>query len=375
MLELLKKYRRDLHEIPELDFDLFKTNKYLKSILETLDFEIYETAKTGLLAFKKGRTNETIAFRSDMDALPINELNDVSYKSKYENLMHACGHDAHMSMLLGFANLISDKELLNESILLIFQPAEETKGGAKVIVDEGVLERFNVTKIFGIHVYPNLDEGVFGLVDDVMMAQNGSFEIEFQGKSAHGAQPNLGLDAIVAASSYINQVQSIISRQLSPIDDAVITIGTINGGSAFNVVADNVKITGTIRTFSDDTFNFIDERLRNIGKGINSSYDVDVLVKVNKMYPVLKNDNEIYYHISNVLNNESTEIMKPMMTSEDFSFYLQKVPGMFIMLGTKNSEKDFIYPLHNGKFNLDEKVLLEGVKLYDLISKSYNLYK
>lgn len=375
MEKLVKKYRRDLHEIPELDFDLFKTSKYLREVLEKLNFEIYETAKTGLLAFKKGNVNETIAFRSDMDALPIFEENKTNYRSKHDGFMHACGHDAHMSMLLGFANLINEKELLNEGILLIFQPAEETSGGAKVIIDENVLERFNVKKIFGIHVFPNLDEGIYGLTNNVMMAQNGSFSVRFKGISTHGAQPHLGSDAIIAATNYINQIQTIISRQINPIDNAVITVGTINGGSAFNVVSDDVLITGTIRAFSDDLFDLIDKKLKQIAKGIEASFGVKIIVETKKMYPVLKNDTNIYNHVLNVLKDRETKILKPMMTSEDFSYYLEKVPGLFVMLGTKNEDRGFIYPLHNGKFDLDEKVLVKGVELYDLISKSYKLYK
>ncbi|NLK12359.1 MAG: amidohydrolase [Candidatus Phytoplasma sp.] len=375
MKKLLTKFRRDLHQIPELNFDLPETNKYLINVLEKLNFELYKTAKTGIIAYKKGKLDSSIAFRADMDALPIEENNDVDYKSLNEGLMHACGHDAHMSILLGFAHLISSKELLNESIVLIFQPAEETMGGAKVIIDEGVFKQFNIKKIFGIHVYPNLDEGKIGITKGITMARSGSFEITFNGSSAHGAMPNEGIDTIVAASNFINSMQTIVARKIDPTESAVISVGTINGGTLANVIADQTVITGTIRTFNDDVFKQIEKELNNLKIGIEASFNVLIDLNVKALYPVLNNDVEIFNDVLEILkHNFECEILKPMMTSEDFSFYLEEVPGLFMMLGTRNEKKGFTYPLHHSKFNLDEQVLLKGVELYNLIAITYKLY-
>lgn len=374
MEKLVKKYRRALHEIPELDFHLYETKKYLLNVLKDLDFKLFYTATTGIIAYKKGKINKSIAFRADMDALPINESTNVSYQSKHEGLMHACGHDAHMSMLLGFANLINNKELLNKGIVLIFQPAEETMGGAKVIMDEGILETLNVEKIFGIHVYPNLKEGLIGITNGVMMASSAFFEIVVNGTQAHGALPHQGNDAIIATSNLINQIQTIISRKIDPIDNAVISIGTINGGNAANVIADKVVIKGTIRTFTKAVFETIEKEINKIAGGISQSFNVEINVKIEKMYPVVNNDEKLYSNIKEVLTKFNYEILKPMTTSEDFSFYQEKIPGLFMMLGTKNVAKGFVYPLHNSKFNLDEDVLIKGVDLYNAIAKYYNLY-
>ena len=241
----LKNYRRDLHQIPELAFDLYLTSAYVKKELERMGYQTISTAKTGLIAVKNGKSDEAIAFRSDMDALPVTELTNVSFPSKHDGKMHACGHDGHMSMLLGFAEYVSKLKDLNKTIVFIFQPAEEGPGGAKVIIEEGIFEKYKISKIFGIHLYPGLDEGLYGLVNGPMMAQNGEFNIHVHGKSAHGAQPHLGSDALLASSHLVTQYHSIISRFLDPLDPAVITVGTSNGGEARNIIAQDIKMTGT----------------------------------------------------------------------------------------------------------------------------------
>lgn len=373
MIDLLKKYRCDLHQIPELAFDLFKTSAYIKDELIKMGFEIHQTAKTGWIAYKKGKKETAIAFRSDMDGLPVAEKSDHPFPSKHMGQMHACGHDGHMAMLLGFAYKIKDIDLLNESIVLIFQPAEEFPGGAKVIIEEGMLDKFKVKKIFGIHLYPNLEEGKYGIVKGAMMARNGEFNLTISGKSAHGAQPQLGNDAIVAASSLILQLQTVISRNIDPFEQSVLTIGTIKGGQARNIIAQNVEISGTIRTFNDDIYNTIKNRMKDLIEGFKIGFQIDVNYEMMDFYPVVYNDLDLVDHLLKHLNKESYTFIKPMMLAEDFAFYQKEVPGVFTMLGTKNEKKGYVHPLHSDQFNFDEIVLIKGVELYLSIAKSYQL--
>lgn len=375
MLETLRKYRRDLHQIPELEFDLFKTSAYVKKELLDLGYEVFESAKTGLVAFKKGRVETSIAFRSDMDALPINENTKREFKSKHKGKMHACGHDGHMAMLLGFAKYMASKTLINENLVLIFQPAEEGPGGARVMVEEGIIERFKISKIFGMHLYPGLDEGVFGSRNEVMMAKISALQIKVKGSASHGAEPHLGIDAIVAASSLVSQIQTIVSRRISPLDSGVITLGTINGGSAMNVVADEVSLSGTIRTFDDLVYTKVIKALKDIKEGIELSYGVIVELDIIEYYPSVNNDSILYKEVTTKFNKDNYVELKPLSFSEDFSFFQQVIPGFFIMLGTRNEDLNYTYPLHNDKFDFNEEVLLKGYEYYLMLTSIYNLIK
>lgn len=372
MVEYLKKVRKDLHQIPEISFDLFKTSAYIKKELEGMGYEIHQAAITGWVAYKKGKKDTAIAFRSDMDALPVLEKSDYPYPSTHPGKMHACGHDGHMAMLLGFAKYLKDQTLLNDSIVLIFQPAEEYPGGAKVIVEEGFLDKFNVKKIFGIHLYPNLKEGVYGLVKGPMMARNLEFNIEISGKSAHGASPHDGNDAIVASTHLISQLHTIISRNVDPFEQGVITVGTIHGGEARNIIAQHVEITGTMRAFKDGVFYSMKKRIEEIIEGIKLSFQVEIASNLMELYPVVYNDPDIVEFIEKHLD-KGYEYIKPLMASEDFAFYQEKVPGMFTMLGTRNEEKGYIHPLHSCFFNFKDEVLIKGVELYISIAKAYHL--
>jgi hippurate hydrolase len=372
MTERLIKYRKDLHQIPEISFDLFKTSAYIKKELTDMGYEIHQAAITGWIAYKKGKKDTAIAFRSDMDALPVLEKSDYPFPSTHPGKMHACGHDGHMAMLLGFAHYLKDQTLINDSIVLIFQPAEEYPGGAKVIVEEGFLEKFKVQKIFGIHLYPNLKEGFYGLVKGPMMARNLEFNIKISGKSAHGASPHDGNDAMIAGAHLINQLHTIISRNVDPFEQGVITVGTIHGGEARNIIAQDVEITGTMRAFKDEVFYLMKKRVEDIIEGIKLSFQVEITSDLMELYPVVNNDKEIVEFVEKHLDSDY-EYIKPLMASEDFAFYQEKVPGMFTMLGTRNEEKGYIHPLHSCYFNFKDEVLIRGVELYITIAKAYQL--
>ena len=372
MIDQLTKMRRDLHQIPELAFDLYKTHEYIIDILKKLNFELEVTAKTGIIAYREGLSKDAIAFRSDMDALPVEEMTGEAFSSKHKGKMHACGHDGHMTMLLGFAMYLSKISALNHSVVLIFQPAEEGPGGAKVIIEEGIFEKYHIKKIFGIHLYPHLDEGLYGLVNGPMMAQNSEFDIEIIGQSAHAAQPHAGIDAILATSQLLSQYHTIISRHVNPLKSGVLTVGTINGGEARNIIANHVKISGTIRSFHDETHQNIKNQMNNIHQGIKASYGVKIKSDIRDYYPVVDNDSILFDRLKNSLSNKSYRLIEPMMFAEDFAFYQKKVPGMFVMLGTKNENLGYIHPLHSCYFNFKEDVLIKGVELYKHILKTFD---
>lgn len=377
MSELTKtvvNHRRTLHQIPELAFDLYKTHEYVKNALVSYGLDIKVYAKTGIVAAVKGQTDDYIAFRSDMDALPVSEQTGVSFASTHPGAMHACGHDGHMSILLGFAEWLSTQQL-HQSVLLIFQPAEEGPGGAKVMIDEGLFEDFNVKSIFGFHVYPELDEGLIGLVEGPMMPQNAEFDLTIHGLSAHGAQPHKGVDAIVAASQLVQAYQTIVARSTHALQAAVVTIGTIEGGEARNIIAGQVKLSGTIRAYDPATYEKIKSRMHEICAGIESMYGVSIENQIVDYYPPVINDKALVETVTASLDSSQYRYVEPMMFSEDFAFYQQVVPGCFMMLGTMNEAKGYTAPLHNNKFNFTDEVLMKGIETYQALSRTLGIVK
>jgi hippurate hydrolase len=362
--------RRLLHQIPELGFDLFKTSEYVRRMLESLGYTVESVAKTGWIAFKQGELNEAIAFRADMDALPVSETTNVEFASEHPGKMHACGHDGHMTMLLGLAKRLA-KQQTKYSVVFIFQPAEEGPGGAKIIVNSRIFSSCDIKAIFGIHLYPGLPEGIIGLCEGPMMAQNGEFDLTIRGISAHGAQPHLGTDAILAATALIQGFHTIVSRNLNPLDSAVITVGTIQGGEARNIIAQSVSISGTIRAFDADVYATLKNRMNSVIAGCETSYGVKIETSIRDYYPPVINDRKLVQLARKVINeNEQTEV-QPLMISEDFSFYQQVVPGCFVLLGTKNEEKGYVSPLHSSNFNFDEAVLLKGIDFFEHVLMNF----
>jgi len=368
MLELkeyIKKVRRDLHKIPEIGFDLFKTHEYIVNEIKKLGYEYEVVAKTGIVVHIPGEINEAIAFRADMDGLRIKESNEIDFKSLHDDAMHACGHDGHMAMLLGFAKYLQGKKL-KRSIILIFQPAEGGPGGAVEIIKEGIFNKYNINAIFGIHLDPTIEEGKFGLKAGVMFSRNGEFSITINGKSAHGAMPHLGSDAIVAAANLILAYQSIISRSINPLTQNVITIGKINGGDAINIIPKQVNLSGTIRAFVDESYYLIKQRMLEINQGIEKSFNVKIVTTINDLYLTVENDIDLYKQTINALDKNAYVIIEPLMASEDFSFYQREAKGLFVMLGVRNEKLGYIHSLHSDKFNFNEDVLLQGVNFYIL---------
>lgn len=373
--QVVQTHRQYLHQIPELGFCEFQTSAYLKEQLEKLGYEVYSTAETGILAYRKGVSEECIAFRSDMDGLSITEETNVDFASTIEGQMHACGHDGHMSILLGFATYVSTLSSLKKSLLFIFQPAEEGPGGAEVIVKEGVLKKFNVKSIFGLHIYPEIEEGKFGLRPGAMTAQTGELDLMIEGVGGHGAMPHKSNDALIVAAQLINSYQSIISRNLNPIEAGVLTIGTINGGERRNIIAQKVELTGTIRAFSEDVYEMIKKRMNEINHGLELMFNVKVSTQFTDMYPSIMNDPSLFDLISQSKLGEHLIEIDPMMIAEDFSYYQKEVPGLFFMLGSRNEALGYTYPLHHAKFNFSERVMVDGIKLYDEVCQLLDVYE
>ena len=363
MLEYLTEKRRDLHQIPEIGLDCTLTSLYLQNELKSMGYEPIVMAKTAVIVFKQGLGNRTIGFRADMDGLSVKEETNVNFKSIHTNNMHACGHDGHMAMCLGLAKYCAEKTF-NVSILFIFQPAEEGPGGARVLIEEGLFKRFPTDALFGLHLYPNLTQGKFALLNGPMMAQTNEFDCIIHGKSAHGAQPHLGIDAIVLQAEIIQAFQTIISRNTNPLEPAVLTVGTIHGGEARNIIAQKVVLEGTVRCFNPLVFDRIQERMNQIVQAMMNQYDISIELIFKSSYPPVINPKELYQFVDSVLFDNEKEVIQPMMFAEDFSFYQKEVPAFFAMLGSRNESLNYTYPLHSCYFNFDESVLEIGVNYY-----------
>lgn len=366
LLPDVTKFRRELHQIPELGLEEVQTADYLRKKLASFGItEVYPMIETGTVAVLRSVVpGKTIAFRTDIDALPVTEETGVDFASQTLGKMHACGHDGHMATMLGFAKYLSQHpEAYRGTIVLIFQPAEEGPGGAQLMIDAGLITTYNIEQIVGLHVFPDFAEGVIACRPGAMMARNGEVSIQIKGRSAHGAQPQQGADAILAASAVIQGLHSIISRNISPMESAVLTFGKISGGEAMNIIAGQVNIEGTMRAFDDAVYDRMTERIAILAKEIAKGYDCEAEVIFNHMYRVVENDAAMVTALEKVAGDAYQET-PPYMLAEDFSMYQQVVPGMFFFVGTRNEAKGYIHPLHNGKMQFDERNLLNGIACY-----------
>ncbi|MFW5913647.1 MAG: M20 metallopeptidase family protein [Bacillota bacterium] len=372
-LPFLKATRRALHRIPELGFDVPKTSEYVKDTLEGFGYTVEYTAGYGLIARKEGRSKRSVAFRSDMDALPIHEPSASDYASLHPGQMHACGHDGHMATLLAFASYMAELPELKRSVVFLFQPAEETGGGAKEVIGEGVLERHRIDAVFGLHLFPELKEGTIGLRDGVMMARDGELDVTIHGRGTHGAQPHLGSDAVLAASHLITQYHTVLGRSIDPRNSGVLNIGALNSGKGRNVVADEATIEGTLRALDKETYADLKDAIRRINSGIEASFDVHIDTIFNDMYPPLVNDHDLHTLLTEQLSEDEYDTVEPLLLAEDFAYYQKEVPGYFFLLGTKNEEKGHTHPLHSSRFNFDESVLIRGLEMYVRIAQGLDL--
>jgi amidohydrolase len=402
------EWRRQLHQKPELGFKEQLTAQFIANKLQQWGIE-HQTgvAQTGIVALikgengrgikgekgrgnkgekgrgnkgEKGRGNKgekgrgnpapTLAIRADMDALPIQELNEVAYRSQHDGLMHACGHDGHTAIALGTAYYLhQNRHSFAGTVKIIFQPAEEGPGGAKPMIEAGVLKNPNVDAIIGLHLWNNLPLGTVGVRPGALMAAVESFDCKILGKGGHGAMPHQTVDSVVVSAQIINALQTIVARNVNPIDSAVVTIGALHAGTKRNVIADTATMSGTVRYFNPALAGFFKTRVEQIISGICQSHGANYDLNYGSLYPAVIND----VKIAELVRTAAQEVVEtPLgivpecqtMGAEDMSFFLQAVPGCYFFLGSANEAKDLAYPHHHPRFDFDETALAMGVEIF-----------
>lgn len=371
LFQQLVEIRRDFHMYPEISEKEYRTCDKICEYLNKWGIE-YEkgVAGTGVVAIVRGKKNgKTVAARADIDALPIIEKNNLSFKSVNEGVMHACGHDVHTTIHLGVAKLFKEMEdELEGNVKIFFQPAEETIGGAERMIQEGCLEDPDVGTVLGLHVSPNIDTGNVELRYGKMNASSDEITILVRGKSAHGANPEKSVDPIIIAANIVMGLQTIVSRNLSPLNSAVFTIGSINGGTKGNIIPEEVKMECILRTLDNETRRYIKSRVIDIVENISKSYGGEGEVIIHESYAPLINTDEIVDVVKEVAEEVVGEdhikiIPHAELFAEDFSYFAQAKKACFFHLGCRNYAKDCIYPLHNERFNIDEDCLKLGVEM------------
>jgi amidohydrolase len=365
-------WRRRLHQYPELGFREHLTAAFVHQRLQQWGIP-HQTgiAGTGIVATLKGSSSGPVfAIRADMDALPILEENEVPYRSQHEGTMHACGHDGHTAIALATAYyLCQHPHTFAGTVKIIFQPAEEGPGGAAPMIAEGVLKNPDVDAIIGLHLWNNLPLGTVGVRSGPLMAAVELFDCEIQGKGGHGAIPQQTIDSIVVASQVVNALQTIVARNINPLDAAVVTVGSFHAGRTHNVIADTAEITGTVRYFNPDLAALMPQRVEQVIAGVCQSHGATYKLNYRKLYPAVINDAAIATLVCSVAETviETPAGVVPdcqTMGGEDMSYFLQQVPGCYFFLGSANESLGLAYPHHHPRFDFDETALGMGVEIF-----------
>jgi amidohydrolase len=361
--------RRDLHAHPELAFEEHRTAGIVAERLRALGLEVHTgiggTGVVGLLA--GARPGPTIMLRADMDALPMPEENDVPYVSRNPGVTHACGHDAHVAMLLGAARVLRERagELAGR-IAFVFQPAEEGGGGAKAMLEDGLIARFAIERAYGLHIVTMLASGQIGLRPGPLMASVDSFDLVVDGVGGHGAMPHRSVDPVVVAAEVVGALQRVVSREIDPLEPAVVTIGAINGGTTYNVIPPRVSLKGTVRSFAEATREAMEGRVRRIAEHTCASANATCSLHWHPSYPVTVNDPDeaafVRDTLSAALGAERVVESPPVMGSEDFSYFAQVVPACFYFLGGADAAHPF--PNHHPAFDIDEQAMATGIEAH-----------
>ena len=369
----LVELRRWFHRFPEPAYKEVKTASKICETLETLKIPFQAgVGRTGVVAkLRAKRTGPTVAFRADMDALTLQEKNDVSYKSRNHGFMHACGHDGHMTIALGIIRWLIENQWSQRGcgeIVFIFQPAEEGGAGAKAMLQSGVFNNEPIEAVFAGHMYPELPIGHIRLVPEISNAAADNIVISLKGKGGHGAYPHHCKDPIVAGAHLITQLQLIISRELSPLDSAVISIGRFQAGTASNIIPEEAILEGTLRTLKPDVRKEIIKRLEEMVEGAARSFDISVTLNITEGYPVLVNNPVLVEHVvtcaKEVLGSDSIHSGLPRMGAEDFAYFCQQWGGVMVGIGCHDPSKGFQHDLHSPYFDIDERVLEIGTRLF-----------
>ncbi|ACK68290.1 amidohydrolase [Rippkaea orientalis PCC 8801] len=368
----LVQWRRQFHQYPELGFKEKATAAFIAQTLTEIGIP-HQTgiAKTGIVAtITSPHPGPVLAIRADMDALPIQEENEVPYCSRHDGIMHACGHDGHTAIALGTADYLwRHREAFRGTVKIIFQPAEESPGGAKPMIEEGVLKNPDVDAIIGLHLWNNLPLGTVGVRSGPLMAAVECFDLDIFGKGGHGAMPHQTVDSVVVSAQIVNALQTIVARNINPIDSAVVTVGELHAGTALNVIADQAKMRGTVRYFNPQFKGYFGQRIEEIVAGICQSFGATYELNYWWLYPPVINDEKMAELVRSValdVVETSTGIVPTCQTmgGEDMSFFLEEVPGCYFFLGSANPDKGLSYPHHHPRFDFDESVLSMGVEMF-----------
>ncbi len=361
--------RRNIHKHPELAFDEHRTSKLAADRLEALGIEVQTgVGKTGVVGTLNGKNDgKTIALRADMDALPIQEISDISYKSQNDGIMHACGHDGHTAMLLGTAEALSKQTTkLNGAVKFFFQPAEEGQGGARYMIEDGALD--SVDEAYGIHLWNYQKYGTVGVKPGPIMAAADIFEITIHGKGGHGAAPQGTKDAVIIAAHLIQTLQTIVSRNTNPIESTVVTVGQINGGCNFNIIADTITLKGTTRAYKEENRQLIKGRMAEIISGTEKTFGAKIDLNYEDGYPPTINDHaaaENLLSAAKKIVGDGAGHPYLSMGAEDFSYFLQEVPGCYFLVGSAPKDREPLsVPHHCSHFDIDERALLVGSSVY-----------
>ena len=365
----ITEWRRDFHAHPELLYDVHRTASSVADKLKAFGCDevvtgIGRTGVVGVIRGQKGKSNKTIGLRADMDALPIEEATDLPYKSTVPGKMHACGHDGHTAMLLGAARYLAETRNFAGTAVIIFQPAEEGGAGGKAMVQDGLMERFGINEIYGMHNYPGMPVGEFGLRPGAIMAAADYVQIDIEGKGAHAARPHLGIDTVLVGAQIINALQSIVSRNVDPLEAAVVSICMFHAGSTDNVIPQTAQLRGTARSLIPSVQELLEKRVPEIAETTAKLYGAKATVKYRRGYPVLKNHAVQADFAASVAAqiagaDKVDTSLAPVMGAEDFSFMLNARPGAFIFVGNGDSAG-----LHHPAYNFNDEVIPIGTSYW-----------
>ncbi len=363
--------RRDIHEHPELSFKEFRTTELIVDYLKNLGIEVSRPTPTGAVGVIRGSgEGRTIALRADIDALPIKEETGLPFASRNEGIMHACGHDAHTAMLLVAAKILqANSDSFRGTVKLLFQPAEEKAGGALQMIEAGALENPRPEAIMGIHVWPYSESGTIGYTRGPAMASSDFFNVEIVGKGGHGAYPHITIDPVNALVHTVSALNSLVGRVVDPLDSLVLSVTTIHAGTAGNIVPERASFGGTVRALNEDTREKIEQLVKEISKKVPESFGATSTIEYKRTTKVVVNSSKFVDFIISTMDEagifDKREELPPTMGSEDFSFFLERVPfGAFMRLGVKNENLDAVYSLHSPKFVIDEDALPYGTALH-----------
>ena len=367
--EEMTSWRRDIHAHPELGFEEQRTSDFVAAQLKGFGVEVHRgIGKTGVVGvLRAGSTGRSIGLRADMDCLPIQEANSFSYKSRHDGRMHACGHDGHTTMLLGAAKYLAATKNFDGTVNLIFQPAEEGLGGAKAMVEDGLFKRFPCEAIFGMHNRPGMPLGRFAVRSGPMMAGGAFFDIDIEGRGSHGARPEAGVDTVLVAAHVTAAIQSIVARNVRPVDTAVLSVTQIHGGAAYNVIPQTARLSGTARAFSNEVMDLIGKNLARVAEGVAAGFGAKAKTDFRVIFPPTINDpREADYAAGICAEIAGAESVKRdpalIMASEDFAFMLNEVPGCYVNIG--NGDGEGACEVHNPGYDFNDKALPYGASFF-----------